>query len=43
MSQHSEFIGFVGLGNMDGAMCDRLVKAGYSVSVYDVRSDKLVE
>ena len=39
MSQHSEIIGFVGLGNMGGAMCDRLVKAGYSVSVYDVRSE----
>ena len=39
MSQHSEIIGFIGLGNMGGAMCDRLVKAGYPVSVYDVKSE----
>ncbi len=39
MSRRGETIGFVGLGNMGGAMCDRLVKAGYSVLVYDVRSE----
>ena len=37
MIRRDEIIGFVGLGNMGGAMCDRLVKAGYSVLVYDLR------
>ena len=39
MSQQGEIIGFIGLGNMGAAMCDRLVKAGHSVSVYDVRGE----
>lgn len=29
-------IGFVGLGNMGGPMCQRLVKAGYPVSAFDL-------
>lgn len=29
-------IGFVGIGNMGGPMCRRLVAAGYSVAAYDI-------
>src|SRR5258707_8653282 len=29
-------IGFVGLGNMGGPMCQRLVKAGYPVAAFDL-------
>lgn len=38
-------IGFVGLGNMGGPMCARLVAAGYDVSVFDLNGaavDRLV-
>ena len=35
-------IGFVGLGNMGGPMCARLVRAGYDVIVYDV-NDRALE
>lgn len=31
-------IGFVGLGNMGGPMCQRLVKAGYPVTAFDLSS-----
>ena len=35
-------IGFVGLGNMGGPMCERLVRAGYDVIAYDV-NDRALE
>ena len=41
MSQRGEVIGFVGLGNMGGAICNRLVEAGYSVFVYDLRVEAI--
>jgi len=34
-------IGFVGLGNMGGPMCRRLVAAGYPVMAYDINPDAL--
>ena len=34
-------IGFVGLGNMGGPMCRRLVTAGYRVAVFDLNADAL--
>ncbi|GAA4112116.1 NAD(P)-dependent oxidoreductase [Aminobacter aganoensis] len=34
-------IGFVGLGNMGGPMCQRLVGAGYPVSAFDLNPDAL--
>lgn len=34
-------IGFVGLGNMGGPMCRRLVAAGYRVVAYDINPDAL--
>ena len=34
-------IGFVGLGNMGGPMCLRLVAAGYSVTAFDLNQDAL--
>lgn len=36
MGEKPQRIGFVGLGNMGGPMCARLVAAGYDVSVFDV-------
>lgn len=39
-------IGFVGLGNMGGPMCQRLVKAGYPVTAFDLNQaalEKIVE
>ena len=36
-------IGFVGLGNMGGPMCRRLVAAGYRVAAFDVNADALAE
>jgi 3-hydroxyisobutyrate dehydrogenase len=37
----SQKIGFVGLGNMGGPMCVRLIDAGYDVIAYDIRADAL--
>jgi 3-hydroxyisobutyrate dehydrogenase len=34
-------IGFVGLGNMGGPMCQRLIHAGHDVHVFDVDPDKV--
>jgi 3-hydroxyisobutyrate dehydrogenase-like beta-hydroxyacid dehydrogenase len=34
-------IGFVGLGNMGGPMCHRLIQAGHDVHVFDVDADKV--
>lgn len=36
-------IGFVGLGNMGGPMCRRLVSAGYEVKAFDINADALAE
>src|SRR3954454_12968852 len=36
-----QVLGFIGLGRMGGPMCDRLLDAGYSVTVYDLRSESL--
>lgn len=36
-------IGFVGLGNMGGPMCRRLVGAGYDVMAFDINADALGE
>ncbi len=36
-------IGFVGLGNMGGPMCRRLVAAGYRVAAFDLNADALAE
>ncbi len=32
-------LGFIGLGRMGGPMCDRLLDAGYSITVYDLRAE----
>jgi 3-hydroxyisobutyrate dehydrogenase len=37
--EKSKQIGFIGLGNMGFPMASRLVEAGYSLSVHDVKSD----
>ena len=37
----ASFIGFVGLGNMGGPMCRRLVEAGYSVVAFDLSATAL--
>ena len=37
----TEVIGFVGLGNMGGPMCRRLVAAGYRVVAYDLSTEAL--
>ena len=34
-------LGFVGLGNMGGPMCLRVVAAGYPVVAYDLNADAL--
>ena len=34
-------IGFVGLGNMGGPMCSRLLAAGYVVKAYDLNESAL--
>lgn len=34
-------IGFVGLGNMGGPMCHRLIRAGYDVRVFDMDQEKV--
>lgn len=34
-------LGFIGLGDMGGPMAGRLLDAGYSLSVYDVRADAM--
>ena len=39
MMEKSKQIGFIGLGNMGFPMASRLVEAGYSLSVYDIKSD----
>jgi 3-hydroxyisobutyrate dehydrogenase len=39
MSGKSTQIGFIGLGNMGCPMASRLVATGYSLSVYDLKSD----
>ena len=39
MSDVSDPIGFVGLGNMGGPMAQRLLEAGYALAVYDMRED----
>jgi 3-hydroxyisobutyrate dehydrogenase-like beta-hydroxyacid dehydrogenase len=35
----SETLGFIGLGNMGAPMAGRILAAGYSLSVFDVRAD----
>jgi 3-hydroxyisobutyrate dehydrogenase-like beta-hydroxyacid dehydrogenase len=37
----AEVVGFVGLGNMGGPMCRRLVAAGYRVIAFDLSADAL--
>jgi 3-hydroxyisobutyrate dehydrogenase len=39
MRAKSTQIGFIGLGNMGSPMASRLLAAGYSLSVYDLKSD----
>ena len=39
MRAKSTKIGFIGLGNMGSPMASRLVEAGYSLSVYDIKRD----
>ena len=39
MRAKSTKIGFIGLGNMGSPMASRLVDAGYSLSVYDIKRD----
>ena len=39
MKTKSTKIGFIGLGNMGSPMASRLVTAGYSLSVYDIKRD----
>ena len=39
MMEKSKQIGFIGLGNMGFPMASRLVEAGYSLSVSDIKSD----
>jgi 3-hydroxyisobutyrate dehydrogenase len=39
MMEKSKKIGFIGLGNMGFPMASRLAEAGYSLSVYDIKSD----
>jgi len=43
--QHSPqpLIGFLGLGNMGGPMCRRLVAAGYAVTVFDINETALAD
>lgn len=41
MGTTSEVIGFVGLGNMGGPMCRRLLAAGFTVVVYDLSADAM--
>ncbi|MFW2383628.1 MAG: NAD(P)-dependent oxidoreductase [Acidimicrobiales bacterium] len=36
-----ERIGFIGLGNMGGPMCRRLLRAGYEVMVFDINPEAL--
>jgi 3-hydroxyisobutyrate dehydrogenase len=38
---NSDVIGFIGLGNMGGPMCDRLVAAGHDVVVFDLDDAKI--
>ena len=38
-----EVIGFIGLGNMGGPMCDHLIDAGCVVHVYDINRDAMDE
>jgi 3-hydroxyisobutyrate dehydrogenase len=39
MTKQLNQIGFIGLGNMGFPMASRLLAAGYSLSVYDIKSD----
>lgn len=39
--RRAEVIGFVGLGNMGGPMCRRLLDAGHQVVAYDLSADAL--
>jgi 3-hydroxyisobutyrate dehydrogenase-like beta-hydroxyacid dehydrogenase len=39
MAKH---VGFIGLGNMGRPMASRLIDAGYSLTVYDVRREPVV-
>ena len=32
-------IGFIGLGNMGGRLCDAIIRGGFDVSVFDLRED----
>lgn len=36
-------IGFIGLGNMGGPMCHRLIGAGHDVRVFDMNEEKIAE
>jgi len=36
-----ERLGFIGLGNMGGAIALRLLRAGYPLTVLDLNADKL--
>ncbi len=35
---HLDTIGFIGLGNMGGPMCKRLLAAGYRVVAFDLNA-----
>ena len=41
MKTSSEHIGFIGLGNMGGAIALRLLRAGYPMTVLDLDQDKM--
>src|SRR5438093_11232204 len=41
MKISSEHIGFIGLGNMGGAIALRLLRAGYPMPVLDLDQDKM--
>jgi len=41
MAQSLEHIGFIGLGNMGGAIALRLLRAGYSMTVLDLDAEKM--
>jgi len=41
MKTSSEHVGFIGLGNMGGAIALRLLRAGYPMTVLDLDQDKM--
>ena len=43
MQNHKKKIGFIGLGVMGKPMSKNLIKAGYSVMVFDINQDAVKE